>query len=803
MPTGYRVNLGSDSAVSTGDTVANGSLLGLIGTDRFNFDIDTEVGTGSLDWYDNTLILFGNSGTSQGTFYTGTDGFTYFVPSSNDIPLEIDSGSVSGFMPTVGIGDVDGTAGDDAISLGYIDADGDAVTTGDDKILAGDGNDTIDGSGGADSIVGGSGDDTIILNGNFGDDTIDGRGTGETEGDTIDASGLNTCVTLTLSSAGDGQITDGTSTATFTEIENYVLTDQDDVVDAVAAGKDNVSLDTGAGDDSITMSAGDDTIIAGDGADTVTGGAGNDSVEGGAGDDIIEGDGSVNGTGVQTTSWTAIRLDTNAADIDPDEFVAGSGGLFGTRDQGNESVEDAATLEGNVYGSTAAPASQDLVSVDLPNASANGGTSLVSDSGEGGAADADIFYIDGQPHAIDSLVVCENTILTYEDGTTDTVSAVVVQTTDGDIYMMPEYNDFGDGDAQAMEYGPIVSVELGTAPASTYDSTISNLTQSRYDVDWKQTSGDDTIDGGAGNDSIDGGGGNDLLIGGLGADTIDGGDGNDTIAVSRGDTAAGGDGDDTFNLEDLAEGVGPIDIVGGEGDETTGDTLNFNGLVDFDSITITDDDDANGGLSGTATMLDGSVITFSEIENVVFCFGKSTRIVTPRGARLIETLKVGDLVMTMDHGMQAIRWIGQRTLPAVGCHAPVRIAANSRFGNDRDLFVSQQHRMLEFSYQTNLMFGQDEVFAAAKHLVDGSEITLEEGGDVTYFHMLFDEHEVVFAEGARSESYYPGESSLAGLDDPVREELFDIFPELRANPIGFGQSARHTLKASEARLLAS
>lgn len=69
--------------------------------------------------------------------------------------------------------------------------------------------------------------------------------------------------------------------------------------------------------------------------------------------------------------------------------------------------------------------------------------------------------------------------------------------------------------------------------------------------------------------------------------------------------------------------------------------------------------------------------------------------------------------------------------------------------------------------------------------------------------MLFDEHEVVFAEGARSESYYPGESSLAGLDDPVREELFDIFPELRANPIGFGQSARHTLKASEARLLAS
>lgn len=799
MASGYRVNLGSNGVVSNGDTLRDG---GLLNDDLYDFDITSEVGTGAVNWTDG-LLLLGTSGTEQGTFYTGSDGWTYFVPDTTNMPADVNTGTVTSFSPNLAAGVVDGTSGSDTIGLGYTDSDGDTVTTGDDTVLAGDGDDTINGSGGDDSLVGGSGDDTFVLEGNFGDDDIDGRGTGETAGDTIGASGLTTGVNLTLSSAEDGQVTDGASTATFTEIENYVLTDQDDVVDAVAAGTDNVAIDTGAGDDSITMSAGDDTIVAGDGADTVTGGAGNDSVEGGAGDDVIEGDGSVNGTGVQTQSWTAIQLDSEAVDIDTLEFVEGSGGFFGTRDVGNESVENAATLEGNVYGTTAAPASQNLVSVDLPNASSNGGTALVSDSTSGGAAAADVFYIDGYPHKVDSLVVYENTILTYEDGTTDTVSAVVVQTTDGDIYMMPEYNDFGDGDVQAMEYGPIVSVELGTAPASTYDSSISNLTQTRYDVDWQQTSGDDTIDGGAGNDSIDGGGGDDVLIGGLGADTIDGGDNNDTITFAHGDNVDGGSGDDTFNLEDLGEGSGPINIVGGEGDETAGDTLNFNALVDQSSITITDPDDANGGLSGTATMLDGTVINFSEIENIVFCFGEGTRIVTPRGARPIETLEVGDLVMTMDHGMQPIRWIGKRTLPAVGQHAPVRIAASSRFGNERDLIVSQQHRMLEGNARASLLFGQDEVFAAAKHLIDGTEVTLEEGGDVTYFHMLFDEHEVVFAEGARSESYYPGASSLGGLDDPAREELFDIFPELRANPIGFGQSARQTLKAAEARLLAS
>lgn len=785
MATGYRVNLGGNGVVNSGDTLQNG---GLLSNDLFNFDIADTLGTGSVNWTDTTLILFGSSGTEQGTFYTGTDGSTYFIPNTGNMPADFTSATVNTFVPVVVAGNVDGTAGNDTMGLGYTDGDGDSITSGNDTILGGDGNDTINGSGGADSIVGGSGDDTFVLTNGFGNDTIDGRATGETTGDTIDASGVTSGVTLNLISAEDGTITSGTSVAEFTEIENYILTNQADVVDAVAAGSDNVSVSTGGGNDTVTMSAGDDTINAGDGADQVTGGAGNDLIDGGAGNDVIEGDGSVNGTGTATNNWTAILLERGAADIDPTE--------------NNAPIENAATIEGNVYGSAADPSSQNLVEVDLPTATSSG--ALTSNSTSGGNAAADVFFVNGEAKTVDSLVVYNNTILTYEDGTTAEISAVVFQTTDGDLFLAPEFQ--AGADVVAMEAAPIQSVTLGTADPSTFDTTLQNLSQNRFDTDFQQTSGNDTIDGGAGNDSIDGGGGNDVITGGIGSDTVEGGAGNDTISVSSGDSVSGGDGDDTFILEDLVgDAPGPITIVGGEGDETTGDTLDLKSgrLADLSTLTITNFEDEAGGLSGTVLLNDGSILSFSEIENLTFCFAAGTRILTPFGERPIETLKAGDLVVTVDSGVQEIRWLGQKTVPAKGRLAPVRFAAGSIFGNTRDLLVSQQHRMLERSYRTSLLKGEEEAFAAAKHLVNDLDITLQSGGEVTYFHMLFDRHEVVIAEGAMSESYYPGAESLGGLIEPAREELFELFPRLRENPIGYGKLARPSLTRHEAMVIAA
>ena len=43
---------------------------------------------------------------------------------------------------------------------------------------------------------------------------------------------------------------------------------------------------------------------------------------------------------------------------------------------------------------------------------------------------------------------------------------------------------------------------------------------------------------------------------------------------------------------------------------------------------------------------------------------------------------------------------------------------------------------------------------------------------------------------------------MGGLEEQTRDELFSLFPELRSNPVGYGNTARMALKAREAKLLA-
>ena len=325
--------------------------------------------------------------------------------------------------------------------------------------------------------------------------------------------------------------------------------------------------------------------------------------------------------------------------------------------------------------------------------------------------------------------------------------------------------------------------------------------------------GNDVIDGAGGDDNLDAGTGDDTVTGGEGSDTINAGAGDDTIIVAEGDTASGGEGNDLFALEDLGESTnGTITIVGGQGGETQddgdpatfeGDTLELNALADRSTLVQTSDGinaDGNESFSGSVTLYDGTILNFSEIENII-CFTPGTRISTPYGARDIATLQVGDLVVTRDHGLQPIRWIQSRTVPALDRFAPIRIKPGVVTGQTRDLLVSPQHRMLFEGYQAELLFGESEVLVAAKHLVDGELVTRDTGGDVTYIHMMFDEHEVVYAEDAATESFHPGESSLSALSAPTREELFELFPELRSNIGSYGQTARRCLREYEAKLL--
>ena len=305
--------------------------------------------------------------------------------------------------------------------------------------------------------------------------------------------------------------------------------------------------------------------------------------------------------------------------------------------------------------------------------------------------------------------------------------------------------------------------------------------------------GADSILGGSGDDTLDGNAGHDTMSGGTGSDLMSGGAGKDQIAAAKGDTVFGGDDQDTFTLVDLGEtGDAGIVIDGNEGG-TDWDTLDLGGLIDRSTLDVTTTED--GTMSGTATLLDGSSLTFSNIEKII-CFAAGTRISTAAGAIPVDELAQGDLVLTRDNGFQPVRWVGKTTVPAMGDWAPIRIQAGT-LGTSRDLLVSPQHRMLLTGATTRMLFDTNEVLSAAHHLVNDHSIRRQPGGMVTYVHLLLDQHEIIYAENCPTESFFPGDQALEALGPPALFSLFDCMPELRGHPLGFGPTARHCLTRRE------
>lgn len=181
------------------------------------------------------------------------------------------------------------------------------------------------------------------------------------------------------------------------------------------------------------------------------------------------------------------------------------------------------------------------------------------------------------------------------------------------------------------------------------------------------------------------------------------------------------------------------------------------------------------------------------------CFAAGTLIETAAGARPVETLRPGELVRTLDNGLQPIRWAGTRQVPGIGPLAPVQIAAGA-LGNDADLLVSQQHRILLRGWRAEMHFCQHEVLVAAKHLVNGKTIRLLPCRRITYAHLAFERHEIIIAAGIPSESLFLGKMALGSMGPQARGELLSVFPEL-GNRYWHSETARPCLKSWETRLV--
>jgi Hint domain-containing protein len=132
------------------------------------------------------------------------------------------------------------------------------------------------------------------------------------------------------------------------------------------------------------------------------------------------------------------------------------------------------------------------------------------------------------------------------------------------------------------------------------------------------------------------------------------------------------------------------------------------------------------------------------------CYCRGTVILTERGEVRVEDLAIGDMVLTISGEAKPIKWIGKRSyagqfiagnravLPIV-----VRAGALAPEIPARDLWLSPRHALL-----------LDGALVPAEHLVNAQTIVQAEAVDqVEYFHIEFEAHEVILAEGAPAESY--------------------------------------------------
>lgn len=135
---------------------------------------------------------------------------------------------------------------------------------------------------------------------------------------------------------------------------------------------------------------------------------------------------------------------------------------------------------------------------------------------------------------------------------------------------------------------------------------------------------------------------------------------------------------------------------------------------------------------------------------------------------------------------------------------PVRLRAGALgVGEpDEDLIVSPQHRLLIGGAPARDLFNADEVLVQAGDIVNGGSIITDSSmREVTYFHLLLERHEVLFANGIEAESFHPAFADMEALTDTQRAQLFDVLPDLARTVDDYGPAARRTLSSAEAAIL--
>ncbi|MEO0378986.1 MAG: Hint domain-containing protein [Pseudomonadota bacterium] len=543
--------------------------------------------------------------------------------------------------------------------------------------------------------------------------------------------------------------------------------------DTISGDGGNDTLTGGADNDSVLGGTGDDVITGDGGNDTLEGGAGADSLDGGSGDDVITGDDGPAVTTIYEDDFegTVDGWSNNQTDSDPS--LGTSLGRFGAAD-GTIATERTFDL-----GSDAQEITLDFDVLLLD--SWDGEDFIITLNGEevrfshlsgdtSSPASQSFVGADGATYTLDFT----NTA-TGELGYTSAAGPVAVSSSVDTIMNIAISID---------NPPPTLTVGLGSDLNSGLDNesfAVDNFTVARVDA------ADDTITGGTGNDTLTGGDGNDDFV-------YNAGDGDDVITdFNTGNT--GGIEDDDQDNNDFIDLSAFYTRLG----ELRADYAD-NGVLD-QSVGDYSDNTSLGG-SITFTGVAGDDLTFDNTN--VACFTRGTLIETVDGPVAVEALRRGMRLKTLDNGNRLVRAVLRREVDARADLAPVCITAGA-LGNERDLLVSPAHRMLISDWRGQMLFGADEVLVSAVNLVRGDMIYRVPRPRITYYHILMDTHEIIFAEGAATESFHLTREAAEAVEhghseeDAVAAEIARVFPELLACA---SRCVRPAVKGYEARALA-
>lgn len=167
------------------------------------------------------------------------------------------------------------------------------------------------------------------------------------------------------------------------------------------------------------------------------------------------------------------------------------------------------------------------------------------------------------------------------------------------------------------------------------------------------------------------------------------------------------------------------------------------------------------------------------------CLAAGTYVTTPDGEVKVEQLKIGALVMTVDRGPRKLLWVCKRRIdfldPAnqrADVDRPIQFRRNSlRKGHPkRDLVMSPQHRVL-LELPPHQKEQRNEVLVPSKGFLGQPGVRKMHGKrQVDYFGLLFDQHELIYAEGTPVESFRPGPVAMNGLSARDRSAVESIYP---------------------------